>query len=73
MGLTMRKVIVHKMERLSGQSFFSKIVIGHGKFHEFGVNCEEFGHGVGNFSTAIVEMPSGEVLSVALDMITFVG
>jgi len=72
MGLTMRKVIVHKMERLPGHSFYSKIVVGEGKFHQFGIDFEEFEGGAGSFSSAIVEMPDGTVVNVPVDMIKFV-
>jgi len=47
---------------------FEKREIGAGNFHQFGVNCEE---GAGNYSTAIVEMPNGEVKNVPVDLIRF--
>ena len=47
--------------------------IGKGQFHQFSIDCEwcDSENGVGNFSTAIVEMPDGEVKVVHADMIRF--
>lgn len=45
--------------------------IGKGVFHRFGDSYVEFTDGVGNYTTAVVEMPDGEVITPEADMITF--
>lgn len=45
---------------------------GQAMFHQFGVNYEEFENGPGNYSTAIVEWPNGEVESVRAEHVRFV-
>lgn len=43
-----------------------------GKFHQWGCNYEEFADvGVGNFSTAIVELPDGRIITPSADKIQF--
>lgn len=42
-----------------------------GYFHQWGCNYEEFETGAGNISTAIVELPSGEIVMPAADEIQF--
>ena len=43
-----------------------------GKFHAWGCDHEEYATNAGNFSTAIVELSSGEVRNVPVEMIEFV-
>jgi len=43
-----------------------------GIFHRFGVDYEEFEVGSGNYSTAVVELESGEVLNHPVEMIQFI-
>jgi len=45
--------------------------MGKGKFHKWGNDFEEFGFGIGNFSTAIVELPDGSVLNHPAELIQF--
>lgn len=47
-------------------------LIGHGNFHEWGVDFEEFETGPGNYTVAIVEMEDGSVLKVDPELIRFV-
>lgn len=42
-----------------------------GYFHQWGNNYEEFETGPGNFSTAIVELPDGEIIMPQADDIQF--
>lgn len=42
-----------------------------GYFHQFGYNYEEFENGAGNYSTAIVELPTGEIVMPVVDDIQF--
>lgn len=43
-----------------------------GYFHQFGVAYEEFDAGPGNYSTAIVELPDGRIITPVADDITFI-
>ena len=40
-------------------------------FHQFGADYEEFEHGIGNYTTAIVEWPDGTVSSVPVNLVRF--
>ena len=66
-----RKVVVYKYEKAKGQPHFTKVFVGSGLFHQFGCAYEEFETGVGNYSTAIVEMPDGSVKNVPVELIIF--
>ena len=44
---------------------------GEAVFHEFGVGCEDSESNYGNFSTAIVEWPDGQVENVKVENIRF--
>jgi len=44
----------------------------HGIFHQFGVNYEELSCGVGHWTTAIVELEDGKIVTPAADMIQFI-
>ncbi len=66
-----RKVVVYKWQRAEGKSHVEKVSDGHGIFHQFGCDYEEFESGAGNYSTAIVEMPDGSVRNVPVDLIVF--
>lgn len=46
-----------------------KTVIG--RFHQWGVSFEEFDNGAANFTTAIVELEDGRVVSCMAEMIRF--
>lgn len=69
--LRTRRVLVYEYQRANGQTHFDKVCIGHGSFHQFGVDYEEFETGPGNYSTAIVEMPDGSVKNVPVELIVF--
>jgi hypothetical protein len=49
-----------------------KFLVGHGVFHEWGVNYEELENGPANYSIAIVEMEDGSVKGVFFDLIQFI-
>jgi len=66
-----RKVVIYKWQRVKGQPYCEKICVGHGIFHQFGVDYEDSETGPGNYSTAIVEMPDGSVKNVHVELITF--
>lgn len=42
-----------------------------GYFHRFGCNFEEFENGLGNYTTAIVELPHGELVEAVVNSIKF--
>lgn len=70
----MRPVMVFEWWRPEGSPFytpFEKRALGAGNFHQFGCDCMESVDSIGTFSTAIVEMPDGEVRNVPVDLIRF--
>lgn len=69
-----RPVIVFKWYRPDDAKYdepYEKVEVGAGNFHQFGTDFEEFGDGGASFSTAIVEMPDGEVKNVPVELIRF--
>ena len=66
-----RKVVVYEWKRAKGQTYYEKVHVGNGIFHQFGCNYEEFESGPGNYSTAIIEMPSGEIKNVPVELVVF--
>lgn len=66
----MRKVKTYKWERNENRTF-SKVEDGEGCFIQYGTDYEEFETGLGNFTTAVVEMPDGKVKNIPLDLIQF--
>lgn len=60
-----RPVIVMKW------SGVKKLDIGPGVFHAWGVDFHEFETGPGNFSTAIIELSTGEILNQPVELIRF--
>jgi len=66
-----RKVVVYEYQRAEKSMHYEKVAIGHGIFHQFGCDYEEFESSPGNFSTAIVEMPDGSVKNVPVELIVF--
>lgn len=72
----MRRVIykeyVREVDEMTGRASWDLVERGEATFHQFGVDYEEFESGAGNFSTAILELDSGEVVTVRADLIRFV-
>ncbi len=66
-----RKVLVYKYERVQGQTNLEKVCIGGGIFHQFGLDYEELEDGVGNYTTAMVEMSDGTIEGVPVDLVEF--
>ncbi len=66
-----RKVVVYKWQQIEGSPKFEKVLDGHGMFHQFGSDYEEFETGPGNFTTAVVEMSDGSVKNVPVEMVVF--
>ena len=68
----MRAVKVYKYGKKSGDTFMTKVEDGKAKFHQFGMDYEEYDNGAGNFSTAIIERENGKVENVPVEMIEFI-
>jgi len=66
-----RKVIIYRYEKVKGKIHNEKVIDGHGFFHQFGLDYEEFETGPGVYSTAIVEMLDGSVKNVPVELIVF--
>ena len=76
----MRTVLIYKHERREreksnahpyGGNYLEKVPDGEGLFHQWGIDYEEFDTGAGNFTTAIVERPNGEIVTPPANMIQF--
>lgn len=71
-----RPVTVFEWWRPEGSKLnvpYEKRRISAGAFHQFGTDYEEFENGAANYSTAIVELPDGNVVNVAVALIRFEG
>lgn len=66
-----RKVVVYEYQKAKGQTYYEKVSVGNGLFHQFGTDYEQFENGAASYSTAIVEMPDGSVKSVPVELIVF--
>jgi len=69
--MELRKVVVSRNVQQEDKKWKLEEV-GEASFHCFGVGYEEFETGAGNYSTAIVEWPTGVVESVPVDHVRFV-
>jgi hypothetical protein len=66
-----RKVVYYEYKKAEKADHFEKVCAGNALFLDFGVDFEEFEYGVGTYSTAIIELPSGEVKNVPVELIVF--
>ena len=66
-----RKVVVYEWKKEEGKPYSKKVRIGEGIFHQFGADYDEFETGPGNFTTAIVEMPDGEIKNIPVGLVVF--
>ena len=68
-----RKVEKSKMRKCKGRYYKKRQYhdFETGYFHQWGCNYDEFETGAGNYSTAIVELPNGEVVMPVADDIQF--
>lgn len=71
MEINMRKVQWYIYEQANGK-YYDKVYKGDALFHQWGIDYEEFETGLGNFSTAIIELPDGTVKNIPADMIVFI-
>lgn len=67
----MRKVIFSEYVQNQYTGMWDLRETGEATFHQFGVDYEEFETGLGNFSTAIIELPDGTVKNVPVHHIRF--
>lgn len=70
----MRRVTFHRMVD-RGKENHPKFVMGNevrGWFHEFGMDCEEFGNMTASFSTAIIELDDGSIANIPVENMEFV-
>lgn len=66
----MRHIMIYEYKKdESGK--YRKEESGIGIFLQFGIDFDEVGAGVGNYSTAIVEMPDGTVENKPLALVRF--
>jgi len=50
-----------------------RVCVGNGKFHAWGTNWDSFPDGrIVTFSTALVEIPTGAVLNLSVELIEFI-
>ena len=74
-GDILRLVEVSKLTAVpvpgSSRNTYEVQLKGKALFHQFGVGYEEFEHGPGNFTTAIVEWPDGQIESVPAQYVKF--
>ena len=73
---TMRPVIILQYDikptkNENGVSYYGTHEVGIGVFHCWGTNYEECQENFGNFTTAIIEKPGGEILNYPAEMIRF--
>lgn len=68
----MKKVKIFKWVRIPDKSSWHKIEDGEGVFIQYGVDFQEFENGIGNFSTAIIELDDGSVKNIPADLIQFI-
>jgi hypothetical protein len=67
----LRKVMVSKWNKATDSVRSAWEEVGEAFFHGFGSDYEESSEGFGNFSTAIVEWPTGQIEMVRADKIRF--
>lgn len=70
----MRPVTVFEYYRPDGASYSAPLKKREqckGMFHQFGFDYEEFESGPGNYTTAIVELEDGTVITPVAEMIRF--
>ena len=78
----MRRVIILKykqIEYVDETRFYSqkrykfeKVEDREGLFHQFGLDYEEFGESVANYSIGIVELSDGTIVNVKTDLLKFI-
>ena len=68
-----RIVEIFEYNRVPGQTYSEPVSTGErGFFRQFGVDYADLEVGVGNYSTAIIEMDDGTVRNIPVELIKFV-
>lgn len=67
----MRKVMVSELKKQPDGNWKLEEK-GVALFHCFGVNYEDLRSGPGNYSSAIIEWPSGAVSNVSVELVRFI-
>lgn len=67
----MRNVVVYEWKRLVGKPS-EKVEAQTEVFHQWGVSYDEFETGPGNYSTAIVELTDGTIVTPPANMVQFI-
>jgi hypothetical protein len=66
------KVSKYQVVWVEGKRVRKKVDTGEAEFCAWGVNCEEYDHGAGTFSTAIIKRDDGTVENVPCEWIQFI-
>jgi hypothetical protein len=67
-----RKVKYFEYEKLGEDTFYTRVERGEAVFHTFGIDCQEFEHGVGTFTTAIIELEDGSMKNLLVEQVQFI-
>ena len=70
----LRMVEYYKRERVTedNKTTFKRMKEGEGLFHQFGISYDEFESGPVQFTTAIIELKDGSIISVDAEYIKFI-
>ena len=70
----LRMVEYYKLEIVTedNNTTLKRVKEGEGLFHQFGISYEEFESGPGQFTTAIIELQDGSIISVDAEYIKFI-
>lgn len=62
----------YMVKRTNGSKYYELVNFKLGYFHAFGIDYDEFDTGIALFSTAIIELPNGKIISTGVDNIEFI-
>lgn len=68
----MREVELYKWVKKGKDDVYTKVLDTKGKFHQFGLDYEQFESDTVNFSTAIVELENGELRNHPVELVKFI-
>ena len=67
----MKKVKYYEYEYNKHTGKTEKHPVGYAKFHQFGIDYEEFEDGAVNYTTAVIELDNGKVKNINVELIEF--
>ena len=71
--MEMRKVKYYDSLSLNRKTNeYEKEELGEAWFHQFGIEFDEFEDGIGNYTTAVIELPDGTILNHPVAQIKFI-